>query len=64
MQNGVGSKRKGERNRKKTWRGDQKGKEGRREEEERKKGEKEDRRVYLNPEGRGLSCFEEEFRRI
>ena len=21
-------------------------------------------RVYLNPEGRGLSCFEEEFRRI
>ena len=32
-----------------------------REEEERKKGEKEERRVYLNPEGRGLSCFEEEF---
>ena len=26
-----------------------------------KKGEKEERRVYLNPEGRGLSCFEEEF---
>ena len=45
----------------KTWRGDQKGKGGRRE----KKGEKEKkRRVYLNPEGRGLSCFEEEFRQI
>ena len=35
-----------------------------REEEERKKGEKEERRVYLNLERRGLSCFEEEFRRI
>ena len=35
-----------------------------REEEERKKGENEERRVYLNPEGCGLSCFEEEFRRI
>ena len=44
----------------KTWRGDQKGKGGRREE----KGEKEEMRVYLNPERRGLSCFEEEFRRI
>ena len=49
---------------KKMWRGDQKGKEGRREEEERKRGEKEEMRVYLNPEGRGLPCFEEEFRRI
>ena len=38
-------------------RGDQKGKGGRRE----KKGENEERIVYLNPEGRGLSCFEEEF---
>ena len=65
MQNGVGSERKGEINRrKKTWRGDQNGKGGRREEEEWKKGEKEERRVYLNPEGRGLSCFSEEFRRI
>ena len=27
----------------------------------RKKGENEEIRVYLNPEGRGLSCFEEEF---
>ena len=44
----------------KTWRGDQKAKGGRRE----KKGEREERRVYLNPKGRGLSCFEEEFRRI
>ena len=43
------------------WRGDQKGKGGRREE---KKGKNEERRVYLNPEGRGLSCFEEEFRWI
>ena len=34
----------------KMWRGDQKG----REEEERNNGEKEERRVYLNPEGRGL----------
>ena len=34
-----------------------------REEEERRKREKEEMRVYLNPEGRGLSCFEEEFRR-
>ena len=32
-----------------------------REEEERERGENEERRVYLNPEGRGLSCFEEEF---
>ena len=39
------------------WRGDRKGKGGRRE----KKGEKEEKRVHLNPEGRGLSCFEEEF---
>ena len=37
------------------WRVDQK---------ERKKGEKEERRVYINPKGRGLSCFEEEFRWI
>ena len=44
----------------KTWRGDQKGKGGRRE----KKEEREEMRVYLNPEGRGLSCFEEEFRQI
>ena len=44
----------------KTWRGDQKG----RDEEERKNGENEEMRVYLNPEGRGLSYFEEEFRRI
>ena len=44
----------------KMWRGDKKGKGGRREE----KGENEERRVYLNPKGRGLSCFEEEFRRI
>ena len=29
-----------------------------------KREKKEERRVYLNPEGRGLSCFEEEFRRI
>ena len=35
-----------------------------REEEERKKGENEEMRVYLNLEGCGLSCFEEEFRRI
>ena len=28
------------------------------------KGENEENRVYLNPEGRCLSCFEEEFRRI
>ena len=35
-----------------------------REEEERKRGEKEEMRVYLNLEGCGLSCFEEEFRRI
>ena len=36
-----------------------------REEEERKKGKKnEEMRVYLNPDGRGLSWFEEEFRRI
>ena len=35
-----------------------------REEEERKKGENEEMRVDLNPKGRGLSCFEEEFRRI
>ena len=34
------------------------------EEGERKKGENEEMRVYLNPKGRGLSCFEEEFRRI
>ena len=26
-----------------------------------KKGENEEMRVYLNPEGCGLSCFEEEF---
>ena len=45
----------------KTWRGDKKGKGGRRE-KKRRKGKK--MRVYLNPEGRGLSCFEEEFRRI
>ena len=45
----------------KMWRGDQKGKGGRREGKGRK-GKK--MRVYLNPEGRGLSCFEEEFRRI
>ena len=45
----------------KTWRGDQKKV---REEKERRKGEKEEMRVYLNPEGRGLSCFEEEFQRI
>ena len=58
VQNGVGSERKGERNRRKK-RGEviKKG----REEEERKKGENEERRVYLNPEGRGLSCFEEAF---
>ena len=54
MQNGVGSERKGERNRRKKGR----------EEEEKKKGENEERRVYLNPKGRGLCCFEEEFRRI
>ena len=47
----------------KTWRGDKK-KRGKREEEERRKGKKEERRVYLNPKGRGLSCFEEEFRKI
>ena len=35
-----------------------------REEEERENEEKEEMRVYLNPEGRGLSCFEEEFRQI
>ena len=34
------------------------------EEGERDKGENEEMRVYLNPEGRGLSCFEEEFRWI
>ena len=28
---------------------------------ERRKGEKEEMRVDLNPEGRGLSCFEEKF---
>ena len=44
------------------WRSDQKGKGGRREEKRGKK--KEERRVYLNPEGRGLFCFEEEFRWI
>ena len=42
------------------WRGDQKGKGGRREE----KGRKEGKGVYQNSEGRGLSCFEEEFRQI
>ena len=35
-----------------------------REEEERKKRENEEMRVYQNPDGCGLSCFEEEFRRI
>ena len=45
----------------KMWRGDQKKV---REEKERRKGEKEEMRVYLNSEGRGLSCFEEEFQRI
>ena len=45
----------------KTWRGDQKGKGGRR---EKKKGKNEEIRVYLNLERRGLSCFEEEFRWI
>ena len=61
MQNIVGSERKGERNRRKK-RGEviKKG----RKEEERKKGENEESRVYLNPEGRGLSCFEEVFRWI
>ena len=61
VQNGVGLERKGERNRRKKH-GEviKKG----REEEERRKGENEEMRVYLNPEGRGLSCFEEEFRRI
>ena len=44
----------------KKWRGDQKGKGGRRQ----GKGRKEEMRVYLNSEGRGPSCFEEEFRRI
>ena len=44
----------------KTWRGDQKGKVGRIEEREKN----EEMRVHLNPEGRGLSCFEEEFQRI
>ena len=29
-----------------------------------KREKKEEMRVYLNPKGRGLSCFEEEFRRI
>ena len=54
----------------KTWRGDQK-REGRKKREKRegrkkreKREKKEEMRVYLNPEGRGLSCFEEEFRRI
>ena len=61
MQNGVGSERKEERNRRKNvdrWK--KKGKGGRRE----KRGEMKEMRVYLNPEGRGLSCFEEEFRWI
>ena len=61
MKHGVGQRERERGIEEKTWRGDQKGKE---EEEERKKGEKEEMRVYLNPEGRGLSCFEEEFRRI
>ena len=46
----------------KMLRGDQKGKGGRREEKGKKKMRKWE--FYLNPEGRGLSCFEEEFRRI
>ena len=29
--------------------------------EEKGKKREEEMRVYLNPEGRGLSCFEEEF---
>ena len=44
------------------WIGDQKGKGGRREKKREKK--KEEMRVFLNPEGRGLSCFEEVFRWI
>ena len=67
MQNGVGSERKEERNRRKKCgevikkgREEEERKNGR-EEEERKEGEKKERRVYLNPEGHGLSCFEEEF---